>query len=73
MRHELVLFGQWLIAAAIAAGAVLLLSVTVADDQQAAELRGTFGILGVVTVIWLVTGPVWQLFFDGRRPGWGKR
>ncbi len=62
MRHELVLFGLWLIAAAIAAGAVLLLSVTVADDQQAADLRGTFGILGVVTVIWLLTGPVWQLF-----------
>ncbi|MGC4933086.1 hypothetical protein ACLQ3C_05340 [Gordonia sp. DT30] len=61
-RHELLAFGQWLIAAAIATGAILVLSVTVASAQQADDLRGIFPMLGVVTVIWLLTGPVWTLF-----------
>lgn len=62
LRREMVQFGQWLIAAAVAAGMTLVLSVTVADDEQAPALRGIFPMLGVITVIWLVTGPVWALF-----------
>ena len=38
------------------------LEATVADDRQRAALDGVFPMLGVVTVIWLVTGPVWALF-----------
>ena len=62
LRNELVWFGQWLLAAGIAAGVVMVFSVTVADEQQARDLRGIFGMLGVVTVIWLLTGPVWAMF-----------
>ncbi|GAA1482318.1 hypothetical protein GCM10009624_27580 [Gordonia sinesedis] len=69
LRYELAAFGQWLLAAAIAAGATMLLSWTVADDQQAADLKGIFGMLGIVTVIWLVTGPVWVLFSPSDRSG----
>lgn len=59
-RHEVRSFARWLLAAAVTSVTVLALSVTVADDQQAADLRGVFGMLGIVTVIWLVTGPVWS-------------
>ncbi|WLP92757.1 hypothetical protein [Gordonia sp. NB41Y] len=62
LRSEWIAFGRWLLAAAICAAVILGLSVTVADAEQAAALRQTFGILGVVTVIWLLTGPVWELF-----------
>ncbi|GAB06869.1 hypothetical protein GOAMR_60_00020 [Gordonia amarae NBRC 15530] len=62
MRHELHLFAQWLLAAAIAAAAIFLLSNTVADDTQADDLAATYDALGIVTVIWLLTGPVWVLF-----------
>ena len=31
----------------------------VADDVQREALMGTFGTLGVITVIWLITGPLW--------------
>ncbi|MFT4126867.1 MAG: hypothetical protein QM662_11630 [Gordonia sp. (in: high G+C Gram-positive bacteria)] len=61
LRHELIGFGHWLLAAAVGAGAVGLLSITVADDQQRHDLVGIFPMLGVVTVIWLLTGPVWVL------------
>lgn len=69
LRYELRAFGLWLIAAAVSAAAILLLSWTVADDAQAAALRGIFPLLGVVTVIWLVTGPVWVLFSASDRDG----
>ncbi|ACY19533.1 hypothetical protein Gbro_0185 [Gordonia bronchialis DSM 43247] len=62
LRYETRTFAQWLLAAAIAAAAILLLEATVADDRQRAALDGVFPMLGVVTVIWLVTGPVWALF-----------
>lgn len=59
--HECRLFGMWLLAAAVSALAVLLLSVTVADAAQSDSLHDLFPTLGVVTVIWLLTGPVWAL------------
>ncbi|MGW0037942.1 hypothetical protein [Gordonia sp. NPDC003376] len=62
IRAEWIGFVRWLLAAAICGVVVLGLSVTVADAEQAAALRQTFGLLGVVTVIWLLTGPVWELF-----------
>lgn len=62
LRHEWRLFARWLLAAAIAAAAIFLLSNTVADDKQAADLAGTYDVLGIVTVLWLLTGPVWVLF-----------
>lgn len=62
VRNEWTNFGRWLVGAAIAAAAVLLLSVSVADDQQRADLMGIFPMLGLVTAIWLVSGPIWALF-----------
>lgn len=61
-RREMVQFGQWLCAAAISALAVVILALTIADTEQAAALYGVFPTLAVITVIWLVTGPVWALF-----------
>lgn len=53
--------GRRLLAAAITAVAVLGLILTVADAEQAAALREVFPTIGVITVIWLITGPVWEL------------
>jgi hypothetical protein len=58
-RKEWADFYRWLGAVAIAAAVTGLLSVTVADDTQREALFGIFGGLGVVTVIWLLTGPLW--------------
>ncbi|WP_024794123.1 hypothetical protein [Tomitella biformata] len=60
-RHECALFFRWLVAAAITAVAVLALTLTVADDAQSTALWEVFPTIGVVTVIWLITGPVWEL------------
>lgn len=69
LRHEVTAFARWLAAAAIAAGITWLLAITVADDSQARDLYGIFPTLGVVTAIWLVTGPVWTAVSGGRRRG----
>ncbi|MET9216013.1 MULTISPECIES: hypothetical protein [unclassified Nocardia] len=58
-RKEWADFARWLGAAAIAGALTLALSYTVADAQQREQLMGVFGSLGVITVIWLLTGPVW--------------
>lgn len=58
-RKEWADFSRWLGAAAIAAALTLVLSYTVADAQQREQLMGVFGSLGVITAIWLLTGPVW--------------
>ncbi|MBS9375224.1 hypothetical protein [Rhodococcus sp. B50] len=42
-------------------GTVLGLGSTVANTDQASALYGIFPTLGVITVIWLITGPVWVL------------
>lgn len=60
-RHECAMFARWLLAAAITAVAVLGLTLTVADAAQSAALREVFPMIGVVTVVWLITGPVWEL------------
>ncbi|GEM32801.1 hypothetical protein NN3_38080 [Nocardia neocaledoniensis NBRC 108232] len=58
-RTEWADFLRWLGAAAIAGALTLVLSYTVADAEQREQLSGVFGTLGVITVIWLLTGPVW--------------
>ncbi|GEE03777.1 hypothetical protein nbrc107696_42230 [Gordonia spumicola] len=58
-RHEWADFGRWLGAVAIAAAITATLGYTVADDAQREALFGGFGMLGVVTVVWLLTGPIW--------------
>ncbi|HET8992877.1 MAG TPA: hypothetical protein VFN32_03710, partial [Rhodococcus sp. (in: high G+C Gram-positive bacteria)] len=60
-RHEIASFGRWLIAAGISGAAVLGLGATVANDAQSAALNSVFPTLGIITVIWLMTGPVWVL------------
>lgn len=52
-------FYRWLGAVAIAGAVSLGLGYTVADQTQREALMGVFGTLGVITVIWLVTGPLW--------------
>ncbi|MEH3156324.1 MAG: hypothetical protein PGN29_13625 [Gordonia paraffinivorans] len=59
-------FLRWLFAAAVALAATGLLALTVADDVQAAALWGIVGPLGIVTVIWAVTGPVWAALTPAR-------
>ncbi|MFC4372794.1 hypothetical protein ACFO5K_01670 [Nocardia halotolerans] len=58
-RREWADFSRWLGAAAIAAVLTVVLSYTVADAGQREQLMGVFGSLGVITVIWFLTGPVW--------------
>lgn len=65
MRYELLAFGQWLIAAVVAAALTEVLIATVANNTQEHDLRQIYPMLGVVTVIWLVTGPVWNLLSAG--------
>ncbi|UGQ58851.1 hypothetical protein LSF60_04850 [Rhodococcus pyridinivorans] len=60
-RKECVDFGRWLLAAGISAAAVLGLGSTVANGEQASALYGIFPTLATITVIWLITGPVWVL------------
>ncbi|MGW5437228.1 hypothetical protein [Nocardia asteroides] len=59
VRKEWADFGRWLGAAAIAGALTLALAYTVADAEQREQLTGVFGTLGVITVIWLLTGPFW--------------
>ena len=59
-------FLRWLLAAAIALAATGLLAVTVADRAQADALWGIVGPLGIVTVIWAVSGPIWALATPAR-------
>ncbi|MFD3507830.1 hypothetical protein [Nocardia sp. NPDC058666] len=58
-RKEWADFSRWLGAAAIAGALTVVLSYTVADTAQREQLMGVFGSLGVITVIWLLTGPIW--------------
>ncbi|WP_019203246.1 hypothetical protein [Tsukamurella sp. 1534] len=64
-RKEWEDFGRWLGAVVIASAVSLGLGYTVASDAQRESLMGVFGTLGVITVIWLLTGPLWVA---GRRP-----
>ena len=60
-RHEVEMFGRWIWAAAVSIAAVSLLAFTVADGDQARALYGVFPTLGVITVVWLLVGPLWSL------------
>lgn len=64
-RIEVVSFGRWLIAAAVTAVCTLLLAATVADGAQTGDLFSVFPMIGIITVIWLVTGPVWAALDRG--------
>ncbi|EGD56844.1 hypothetical protein [Gordonia neofelifaecis] len=66
MRHEWADFARWVAAAGIAAAVLALLGFTVADPTQRDDLFGGFQTLGVITAIWLLTGPVWYAG-SGRR------
>ena len=62
IRHEWADFARWLGAAGIAAAVIATLGYTVADDVQREAMFGGFQTLGVITVIWLISGPVWYAF-----------
>lgn len=68
LAKELRDFGRWLFAAAIAVGVTATIAATVATESQATALFGILPTLGVVTVIWLVAGPVWE-FVKGSGKG----
>lgn len=59
VKNETKSFVKWLVAAAIALAVCYGLSVTVADAEQAAALREVVQPLGLITVIWFLTGPAW--------------
>ncbi|MFE3193070.1 hypothetical protein ACFXHA_28935 [Nocardia sp. NPDC059240] len=59
VRNEMKSFVKWLAAAGVALVVCLGLSVTVADAQQAAALREVVQPLGLITVVWFLTGPAW--------------
>ncbi|MCM6773970.1 hypothetical protein NDR87_10855 [Nocardia sp. CDC159] len=58
-RAEMRSFIKWLVAAGIALVVCFGLSVTVADPAQATALRGVLQPLGVITIVWFLTGPAW--------------
>lgn len=65
VRHEWREWGKCLAGAAIACGAMALLSFVVATPAQTEALWGPGGWmtrLGLVTGIWFVAGPVWTTF-----------
>lgn len=61
LRHELRTFARWLVAAALTLVVVALLALTVADEGQGEALFEILPLLALVTVAWLVTGPIWVL------------
>ncbi|MCF8608104.1 hypothetical protein L5I01_32600 [Gordonia sp. HY442] len=61
-RYEWADFGRWLGAVGIAVAITGLLGVTVAGPEQREAMFSGLGVLGTITVIWLLTGPVWYSF-----------
>ncbi|ATL65715.1 hypothetical protein [Nocardia terpenica] len=59
VRAETKSFVKWLLAAGIALIVCFGLSVTVADAQQGAALRQVVQPLGIITLVWFLTGPAW--------------
>ena len=55
--HEWSQFGRWVVAAIICAAVLGLVHLIAGPDADLALLTPWFGRLGVVTVIWFVTGP----------------
>lgn len=60
-RRECASFGRWLVAAGISGAVLLGLGQIVADPVQVSALYSVFPTLAIVTVVWLITGPVWVL------------
>ncbi|MGO3327239.1 hypothetical protein [Gordonia sp. (in: high G+C Gram-positive bacteria)] len=61
-HYEWADFGRWLGAVAIAVAITGLLGITVADSAQRDAMFAGLGVLGTITVIWLLTGPIWYSF-----------
>ncbi|WP_328310303.1 hypothetical protein [Actinomycetospora sp. NBC_00405] len=56
-RHEWDRFARWVVAAAICAAVLGVVHLLAGPDADLAALTPWFGRLGLVTVIWFVTGP----------------
>lgn len=63
--HEWRLWLRVLLAWAVAVAILGVLMLIASAPDQRAVLLGWMGRASLVLVIWLVTGPVWQLFLDG--------
>lgn len=61
LKHEMRSFVRWLLAAIITSAVVGLLALTVADEEQLAGLLIVFPALGIVTALWLLSGPLWVI------------
>ncbi|WP_420879085.1 hypothetical protein [Rhodococcus sp. (in: high G+C Gram-positive bacteria)] len=57
--HEMRAWLKWLCAAAIALAVTFGLAATVANPEQAEQLRATVMPVGIITVGWLLFGPLW--------------
>jgi hypothetical protein len=55
--HEWSQFGRWVVAAILCAAVLGLVHLLAGPDADLALLTPWFGRLGIVTVIWFVTGP----------------
>jgi hypothetical protein len=77
LHDEIIDFGRALLAAVLAAVileiCVLLVSGTPHQAQATDTLRGWYGTLGIILTVWLVTGPVWQLFSKPDAPTGARR
>lgn len=60
-RHEWREWGKCVLACGIAASVLLVLIFVVGAPEQTKALQGWLPRLGVVTAIWFVTGPLWQM------------
>jgi len=62
LRHEWREWGKCLLACGLAAVALLAAIFAIGESDRVAPLWGWFPRLGLASVVWLVTGPVWALF-----------
>lgn len=67
-RHEWDRFGRWVVAALICAAALGLVHLLAGPGADLAALDPWFGRLGIVTVIWFLTGPARFLSTTPARP-----
>ncbi|NBH03171.1 hypothetical protein [Amycolatopsis sp. SID8362] len=66
LRHEWREFSKCVLACGLAAVALLAAILAIGRPDQVAPLWSWFPRLGTVTVIWLVTGPLWEGLFGKR-------
>jgi hypothetical protein len=67
-RHEWREFGKCLLACGLAAAALLAAIYAIGTPEQVAPLWDWLPRLGVLSAIWLATGPVWEELFGKREP-----